>query len=121
MLGDIFGEPGIALLERRLASLKRTKRIDLVIAQAENVSGRKGLIESDYLRLKRAGVNVFTLGNHYLARREIKDILGNNDLVSPANLPSYYGSCGSRVFKVKGFSIRVTSLLGRTFNKLKLP
>lgn len=109
------------MLERNLSQIKIKNKIDLVVAQAENVSGRKGLIERDYLRLKRAGVDVFTLGNHYLARSEIKKIIRNNDIVSPANLPSYHGSCGSRVFKIKGLSLRVTSLLGITFNRLRLP
>lgn len=66
-------------------------------------------------------MDVFTLGNHYLARREIREIIRNRDVVSPANLPPYYGSCGSRVFEVNGLTIRVTSLLGITFNKLRLP
>ena len=63
-IGDVFGEPGIAALEKHLDKIIRKNKIDFTIAQAENVSGRKGLVEEDYKRLKKAGVNAFTIGNH---------------------------------------------------------
>jgi hypothetical protein len=63
-LGDIFGLPGIRFVEQQLPNIIKQNNIDFVIAQAENVSGRKGLEPKDYERLKRAGINAFTLGNH---------------------------------------------------------
>lgn len=120
-IGDVFGTPGILELERRLPSLLADYEIDFVIAQAENVSGRKGFTPRDYARLQRAGVNAFTLGNHYLAKPEVQRILGCADVISPANLPTYSNSAGSRVFSVKNYTIRVTSLLGIAFNSLQLP
>ncbi len=63
-LGDVFGDPSIAALEKHLTKIITKHKIDLVIAQGENVSGRKGLVEADYNRLKKAGVDIFTMGNH---------------------------------------------------------
>ncbi|SYV98033.1 putative metallophosphoesterase, partial [Mycoplasmopsis edwardii] len=63
-IGDIFGLPGIVTLEKNLKQIINDNQIDFVIAQGENVTGRKGLSELDYLRLKKAGVNFFTMGNH---------------------------------------------------------
>jgi calcineurin-like phosphoesterase len=63
-IGDIFGKPGIQIVQSKLSNLIKTEKIDFTIAQGENVSGRKGLIKKDYLTLKKAGVNAFTMGNH---------------------------------------------------------
>lgn len=121
LIGDVFGAPGVRYLETHLPSLIKKYKVDVVIAQSENVSGRKGLIPKDFNRLKKAGVNIFTLGNHFLAKLKILEIIQEPEVVAPANLPSYLGSVGSRVFKIKGFKIRVTSLLGIAFNSLSLP
>ena len=51
-------------LEKHLKKIIIKENIDFVIAQGENVSGRKGMIPSDYNRLKAAGINAFTMGNH---------------------------------------------------------
>jgi len=63
-LGDVFGEPGIKALEKHLPKIINRNKIDFTIVQGENVSGRKGLTPSDYERLKAAGVDAFTMGNH---------------------------------------------------------
>ncbi|UUD37083.1 putative metallophosphoesterase [Mycoplasmopsis californica] len=120
-LGDIFGLPGIEAVERALPELIKTHKIDFVIAQAENVSGRKGFVKSDYLRLKKAGINVFTLGNHVWAKKEILAIIENADIVRPANVDIKYPGLGSRVFVIDDKKIRISSLMGITFNKLSTP
>jgi hypothetical protein len=63
-IGDIFGNPGIEKVEEELLNLKEKYAIDFVIAQSENVSGRKGFLKKDYDKLSIAGVDAFTLGNH---------------------------------------------------------
>ena len=40
-VGDVMGEVGIAVIEKVLPDLKRQEKVDLVIAQAENVSEGK--------------------------------------------------------------------------------
>ena len=118
-IGDVFGEPGIAALEKHLDKIIRKNKIDFTIAQAENVSGRKGLVEEDYKRLKKAGVNAFTIGNHVWAKDGILSIIENDDIIRPYNISKGYPGMGTRVFKVKGKNIRVTSLLGQEFNELR--
>ncbi|MDJ1646399.1 TIGR00282 family metallophosphoesterase [Mycoplasma phocimorsus] len=120
-LGDIFGEPGIKIVEKELPSIIAQHKIDFVIAQAENVSGRKGFIPSDYNRLKLAGVNVFTLGNHVWANEDIHEIIENEDVIRPANISSHYPGKGTNIFYINNISIRITSLMGITFNKLNRP
>lgn len=120
-IGDIFGEPGVEFVEEILPLIKKEYLIDFVIAQAENVSGRKGFVKEDYLRLKKSGINAFTLGNHVWAKKEILEIIHNDDVIRPANINPQYAGEGSRVFDVDGKSLRVTQLMGITFNKLSPP
>ncbi|CNR96588.1 metallophosphoesterase%2C MG_246/BB_0505 family [Salmonella enterica subsp. enterica serovar Typhimurium str. DT104] len=63
-VGDIFGAPGIEIFKEQLEILKQKYQFDLVIVQAENITGRKGLNKKDYLYLKKLGVDIFTVGNH---------------------------------------------------------
>ncbi|EFF41129.1 TIGR00282 family metallophosphoesterase [Mycoplasmopsis alligatoris] len=120
-LGDIFGEPGIAIVEKYLPSLIKEHNIDFVIAQSENVSDRKGLTETDYLRLKEAGVSAFTLGNHVWSKSDILKIINNKDVIRPLNIETTYPGQGTSVFMIGDKSLRVTSLMGITFNHLLPP
>ncbi|WP_029512950.1 TIGR00282 family metallophosphoesterase [Mycoplasmopsis iners] len=121
-IGDIFGEPGIEMVKKTLPTLKAEKNIDLVIAQGENISGRKGLNFHDYLTLKEYGVDFFTLGNHVWANSEIFQFINNNDLARPANIDAEYPGKGSQIVTLKnGTTIRITALMGISFNKLLAP
>lgn len=63
-LGDIFGQTAVLKLKKYLPKLLTKYKVDFTIAQAENVSGRKGLLPIDYECLKKSGVDALTLGNH---------------------------------------------------------
>ncbi len=118
-IGDIFGEPGIIGLEKYLPKFIDSNKIDFVIAQGENISERKGLIKKDYIRLKKAGINVFTMGNHVWAKNKISEIIKNDDIIRPHNVNNVYAGKGTNIFKVKDKNIRITSFLGREFNSLR--
>ncbi len=120
-IGDIFGNPGIEKVEEELLNLKEKYAIDFVIAQSENVSGRKGFLKKDYDKLSIAGVDAFTLGNHVWAKKEILNIIDNKNIIRPLNIEEHYPGNGSSVFEINGTTLRVTSLMGITFNKLLSP
>lgn len=120
-IGDIFGNPGIEKVKRELANLKTKYNIDFVIAQSENVSGRKGFIKKDYDKLSAIGVDAFTLGNHVWSKNDIKTIIDNKNIIRPLNIEEHYPGNGSSVFDINGVTLRVTSLMGITFNKLLSP
>lgn len=120
-IGDIFGKPGIEKVEKELPKLKKQYNIDFVIAQAENVSGRKGFIEKDYNKLSKIGVDAFTLGNHVWSKKDIQHIINNKNVIRPLNIKNHYSGNGSSVFNINGTTLRVTSLMGITFNKLLAP
>lgn len=124
-LGDIFGEIGCKIIEQNLFSIKENYKINFVIANAENCSNGKGLIIKDYLFLKNAGIDFFTMGNHTWAKEyEIKEILKNSDIVRPANLNEKFkyanDGVGTKTIKIGNKIIRITNLLGTSvqgFNK----
>ncbi len=114
-VGDIMGEMGLGAVEMLLPELRRNHAVDLVIAQAENVSQGKGITPEDFNRLQAAGVDFCTGGNWTLARDEIYQALEDPDepIIRPANYPE--GTPGLRykyAVTPKG-NVLVVSLMGQ--------
>lgn len=121
-IGDIFGLPGVKTVEKLLPEIIEKHKIDFVIAQGENVTGRKGLNFEDYQRLMQAGVNCLTMGNHVWANQDIYNFIDSSNVIRPYNIQNNYPGVGSLVFLLKNNKkLRVTSLLGLTFNQLMKP
>ncbi|MFA5421704.1 MAG: TIGR00282 family metallophosphoesterase [Bacilli bacterium] len=116
--GDIVGRNGRQVVKRHLAELVEKYHIDFVIANGENATHGKGLIEKHYNELIEAGIDVITLGNHYARKSDIKRYIDEAEcLVRPLNILNSLGGAGSRVFEFDGVKIRVTNLLGTAFMK----
>lgn len=113
-VGDIMGEVGIRLAERILPKLRQAKQIDVVIAQSENVTDGKGLSANDFQRLKQAGVDGFSGGNHSLSRQETLELIANNEVpvTAPANMPETPGS-GYKYINTSQHKVLLVSLLGQ--------
>lgn len=122
-IGDIFGQVGKNAIKEHLPKIKKNHKIDFVIAQGENVTNRKGLSKKDYKELVDAGIDVFTMGNHVWANSEINDLIQKHkNIIRPLNVPGDVIGSGTNLFKTKNNKIiRVTSVLGITFNKLQNP
>ncbi|HEX7368448.1 MAG TPA: TIGR00282 family metallophosphoesterase [Candidatus Saccharimonadales bacterium] len=114
-IGDVMGEMGIEVVEQVLPGLRRAEKIDVVIAQAENVSGGKGLNVADYERLKAVGVDGFSGGNHTPSLPETLQLLRDPDIpvVAPANMPDVPGSGYTYVLGAGGSKVLLISLLGK--------
>ncbi|AAZ43968.2 TIGR00282 family metallophosphoesterase [Mycoplasmopsis synoviae] len=120
-VGDIFGEPGILALKKILPKIIFREKIDFIIAQGENVSGRKGLSKKDFDDLLKLNVNCITMGNHIWSNSEIYEFINNPELIRPLNVEGSYPGKGSRIYNVKKYNLRVTAILGRAFNVLNKP
>ena len=70
-LGDIVGKVGRRTVKNNLEKLVKKYQVDFVIANGENVTHGKGLIEKHYYELLDAGVDCITLGNHYLSKDQL--------------------------------------------------
>lgn len=120
-IGDIMGEPGIETVRQILPELKKNERIDLVIAQAENVSDGKSMLPDDMEHLQRLGVDFFTGGNHTPKRTELTSYLENDNqpVIGPANMKSCPGK-GWKYIQTYDGPVLVISLLGETFGHNKV-
>lgn len=114
--GDIVSSSGRNIVHRYLKDIKIKYDIDFVIANGENAAHGKGITEKIYLELLSYGIDVVTLGNHFLLATESLNVLDRSDkLVRPLNIHSSIPGSGSKVFDVKGYKVRVTNLLGKVF------
>lgn len=115
-LGDIVGKAGRKMVEKYLPGLKSKYQIDFVIANGENATHGKGLIEHHYQQLLNAGVDCVTLGNHYASKSEIEEYIeGADALIRPYNIKKEFPGAGTVLFEVGETRVRITNLLGRIF------
>src|ERR1051326_521495 len=78
-IGDIVGSPGVAIVQRAVPLLVARESIDIVIANAENAVGGSGLTAGVYRKLREAGVDLITLGDHIYKRVEIVSTLAQEE------------------------------------------
>jgi len=109
-----MGAAGIAVLEKMLTQVRQDHSIDVVIAQAENVSEGKGLSIADYQKLRALGVDGFTGGNWTTALPETATLLNdpNVPVTGPANMQDCPGPGFKYVSTPKG-RVLIVSLLGK--------
>jgi metallophosphoesterase (TIGR00282 family) len=116
-LGDIVGKPGVTFVRRALPVLIEQEKIDLVVANAENAADGSGLTAKDYRKLREAGVDLITLGDHVYKKKDIIATLEQEEQICrPANFPA--GAPG-REFALgtarDGTPAAAFCLLGRTY------
>lgn len=114
MIGDVSGQSGLGALFLGLSSAKREYRADFVICNGENAAGGFGIAIDDYTKMKEAGVDVITSGNHIWQKDEIFSIMDrNDDILRPANYPDPCIGKGMTIKSVGGMEIGVINLQGR--------
>jgi metallophosphoesterase (TIGR00282 family) len=113
-IGDVQAEPGIKVVERVLPGLRKSRDIDLVIAQAENLSDGRGIRVNDFERLMATGVDFCSGGNWSLHRDEIFSRLSDPKIpvIRPANYPAGTPGLGYKTIETPKGRILVVSLLG---------
>jgi metallophosphoesterase (TIGR00282 family) len=118
-VGDIMGDVGIAVLERVLPNIRTEHHVDIVIAQAENVTEGRGITPEDFTRLKGLGVDFCTGGNWSLHREAIIPMMSdpNQPIIRPANYPDSTPGLGYKYVAVPGGRMLVISLLGQIVGK----
>lgn len=115
-IGDIVGRIGRRIVKEKINDYVKKYGIDFVIANGENATHGKGLIQKQYEELVDAGIDVITLGNHYDSKNEIRRYIERVDrLVRPVNLLEAYPGDGSAIYDLDGITVRVTNILGAAF------
>ena len=114
-VGDVMGEPGLRVVEKVLPVLRREHKIDLVIAQAENVTAGRGISPEDFKRLLKAGVDFCTGGNWSLYQKAIIPMMNDpaQPIIRPANYPKGTPGLGYKYVTTAKGQVQVVSLLGK--------
>lgn len=116
-VGDVVGTPGVEALRGALPALVARERLDCVIANAENAAGGSGLTARLYRRLRDAGVDLMTMGDHIYKKGELFETLRREERIcKPANFPPEAAGREYAFAEARdGTPVAVVSLLGRTF------
>jgi len=88
-IGDVCGQPGRKTVAKLLPNIKKQNKIDLVIANAENSAGGRGVTKKSMNELMNSGVDFFTSGDHIWRLKEFYEELRNPNtpIIRPANFP----------------------------------
>lgn len=118
LLGDVVGRPGRHALRDHLAQLRTDHTCDVVIANAENCAGGKGITRETVDELFAAGIDALTTGDHVFQQKSAEKALVHPRVVRPANYPA--GAPGHRWISIQCADcppIAITNVLGRVFMK----
>ena len=89
MLGDVVGEPGLLVLEKRLPVLIKENNADFTIVNGENAAAGFGLTKETLERILASGADAVTGGNHIWEKREFWPVLeSDKPVLRPANYPA---------------------------------
>ncbi|HMO25140.1 MAG TPA: YmdB family metallophosphoesterase, partial [Tepidisphaeraceae bacterium] len=116
-LGDIVGRPGRSVVCDHLPALVTGRKIDLVIANGENIAGGSGITPNLFNKLRSYGVDVVTLGDHVFKRLEIvQTMTGSERILRPANLAQMAaGRTHTIVQTNSGHTVAILTVLGRIY------
>jgi metallophosphoesterase (TIGR00282 family) len=116
MIGDVVGEPGIAILEQKLPGLVAEHGADLTVVNGENAAAGFGLDRECLRRILGAGADVVTTGNHVWEKREFWPLLDTEErILRPANYPQGNPGRGWIRLEKAGASYLVINLQGREY------
>lgn len=113
-IGDLYGEPGMKILEEQMDNLKKEHRPNLIIVNAENVANGKGINKEYYLRIMKLGVHAITMGNWTYGNNDLLTFIDDSKVIRPANFLNAPG-VGYKKINFNGKTVLVINMLGRIF------
>ncbi len=112
-IGDIVGRPGRKMVQQYLKTARQEFGIDLVIANGENASHGFGLTVKNCEELIKAGIDVFTGGNHTFDKKnEILALLESYPVLRPDNYPKGVPGSGVKIIEINGELLAIINLMG---------
>lgn len=113
-IGDIYGDPGLKMVETHLADLKNTHKPNLIIVNGENAADGRGITKKIYKALMSLGVSAITMGNWTWGNYELFEFINDSKIVRPLNYRNAPGQ-GFITINYNGQKVLVINALGRTF------
>jgi len=118
MVGDVVGSAGRMVFAQTVARLRQGVGIDLVVVNAENSAGGKGLTGKVAEELFASGADVITLGDHTWNQKELVPFLDTESrVVRPANFAPGCPGHGAVTVDTAFGAVTVFNLIGRVFMK----
>ena len=114
-LGDVVGKAGREAVYQHLPLLREQLKPDVIVVNGENAAHGFGITEDIFLKLREAGADVVTLGNHSFDQREALVFIAREDrMIRPINWPAGCPGAGSALFETgKGRRVLVINAMGR--------
>ncbi|MFZ1320906.1 MAG: TIGR00282 family metallophosphoesterase [Ignavibacteria bacterium] len=119
-IGDIIGDPGYNLTKLLLPSFVTKYKTDFVIANGENITEGKGILEKDGKKLLELDINVLTGGNHTMDKIQAhKYLMEEKRVLRPMNYPKGAYGHGFGIYNIPGTDLKIgiINLQGRVFMK----
>lgn len=110
-VGDVFGEPGQRAAALHLPDLR--PQYDLMIVNGENAHNGKGLSRAAYRKLREAGADLITLGNHAFDHKEVLELIETEPIIRALNYPPGTPGKGWWQLEAGGQSLLVAQVMGR--------
>jgi len=114
-IGDVVAGPGRNVVKEVLPTIKKEQKIDLVLANAENLAGGRGITKETVQELVFCGIDYFTSGDHVFWQKGTEEIIDELPVLRPANYPS--GTAGKGIKEIdtgKNGKVLLINLIGRT-------
>ncbi len=112
-IGDIVGRPGRKMVQQYLKKSKEEFDIDFVIANGENASHGFGLTVKNAKELQKAGVDIFTGGNHtFDKKQDMMALLESDYVLRPDNYPAGVPGSGLKIVDIDGEKLAILNLMG---------
>src|SRR5574344_731664 len=113
IVGDVVGRTGVEKLSLELPKIIENENIDFCIVNGENSANGKGIRRQEYDKIKLAGADVITMGNHIYYRKEMADeYINYKDLLIPANVTNLNGN-NNVIVEKKAKKIAVINIIGK--------
>jgi len=116
--GDLVGKSAREAIKKTLPTYKEKYKIDLVIANADNLAHGKGVTENTIKEITGYGVDVVTCGDHvWDNKKQAVEIIESKkyNFLCPANLPMFDLEKGYKIIEVGEKKILIINLIGRVF------
>lgn len=116
-IGDIVGRSAREAVAKALPELKEKHKIDLVIANGENLANGSGVTKKTAEEMKAAKIDLLTSGNHIWKKKDAFDIANEKDVfvLRPANYPQGVPGKGWKIIQSGLNSALIINLAGRVF------
>lgn len=116
LIGDVVGRPGRNCVRDLLPRIIENYRIDLAIANGENLAAGTGFNEKTANELFSYGVDALTMGNHVWDKREaLAYIEKEKRIARPVNYPPGTPGTGMIMLSVKDHKVAIINASGRVF------